>query len=210
MGLFTNKKVLTVETATKEVTKVQENIGVLQQEQTKLNTQKSQLAKAKEVIQASLVIDENDKPAQKQLEKATSKLADIEKQLQEIASKLQKAQEERSEAQKDLNKAQGEAFKKEQIETLTRVGVVKQLEEKVKQIREDNDNYKNFTLVEWGQQYGFNTVDGRNLATQEQAQFAKQELNSARQQANEKAKEIVNKVLAQLEKELKAQGIELN
>jgi len=210
MNIFGTKKATTVETALKGIEKVNNDISVLQQEEAKLNKQKAQLVCAKSVIEAALVIDENDKAAQKQKEKAKSKIAELDSAIKELAQKLQEAKEQRKEAQKTVDYAKGEVFKSEQIQILTKVATVKQLEEKLKTVHEKNNFYKVHNLVEWGKAYNFGTKDnGRNLVTAEQTQFAKQQLQSAQEVASKQAGEIVSKLLNQLEKELKDRGVEL-
>jgi hypothetical protein len=211
-NLFGGSKAKTTNNASKGLEKATATLGELQKEQQKLTTQKNQLTDAISVISANLVIDENDKTAQKQLEKAQAKIKAIESQLTEVSGKVQEAQEAVTQAQKEVKLSKGEVFKSEYIKDVTRAVTVKGLEKQFSKIKESNDAYKIYNNNEWGQAYGFqptDTLNGYKLPTPEQERFAVEIGRGATTEAQENAQRITEKVMKAVHEILEAEGVEL-
>ena len=94
-GIIAGGKVKQQETAQKELDKVLAQESDLQSQLSKAQSNQSKIQQALTVVEASLVIDENDKQALAQQKKARGKLEELAKEIESTQVKLVEVAEKR-------------------------------------------------------------------------------------------------------------------
>ncbi|HFK1409670.1 hypothetical protein ABE47_21040 [Bacillus thuringiensis] len=114
-GLLTGGKVKQQETAQKELEKVQAQESDLQGQLAQAQSNQAKIQQALTVVEASLVIDENDKQALAQQKKAQSKLDDLTKEIAATQEKLVGVAEKKKEAIRETFRSRGDLARKHNV-----------------------------------------------------------------------------------------------
>lgn len=197
----------------KKFENAQNELNSIQELITDKQRQKGQLVKAKEIIEAQLIIEPSSKTAKSQVEKAEKAIQAIEKELAGLTEKQNKAQENYSKALADLNNEKGESFKADFVNKLASNKVQSGLIQIVEQIEKKLELYPHTNWEDWSKAYGLplqavQTPSGvRYEARRENTSFLKQKKTEAEQMAYEKANEVLLKVMVAVEQILEEEGL---
>jgi len=203
------------ETALTEVQKAVNERDAIQAELTPLLTQRSEVANAKAVIEATLVINPSDKSAQSNVSKAEAKLNELDAQIAQLQERLSKADLNIEAKQEESYLAKGEALKAETLKKETKQFTLKQLKETFEKIDRYQNDYALSGMTErikLAEAFGY-TVERNSLGKKELPQVTERKVVAheaeVQQQASEKAREIASKVEQYARELLEAEGIEL-
>ncbi|MGG3623120.1 hypothetical protein ABES25_06095 [Bacillus gobiensis] len=219
------KNVKTVEENEKELQAIREELARVQEDISEKQTQQGQLNSAIKVVSAHLVIDPKDAEANKKKEQAEKKLAQLSKEIEILSQKQAELQAQESEAQKTVGQSKGEVFKQERVRKAIAGRVTKTLADELQTLGKKTQ-YSHGNWEDWAEAYGYpvhkqpvysplygsHTKSTRKEIVDRDKVVPKLREHQAEVDsvAEEKAKEISDKVMEYTKKLFKDEGIELD
>ncbi|PHF15618.1 hypothetical protein COF84_19190 [Bacillus wiedmannii] len=216
-GIIAGGKVKQQETAQKELDKVLAQESDLQSQLSKAQSNQSKIQQALTVVEASLVIDENDKQALAQQKKAQGKLGELAKEIESTQEKLVEVAEKKREATREVFRSRGDLARKQNVKAHLSVIAPARIN-KALGIEEDVFKFKSVPAEskDLATEYGFvdtqslQPVSSRGEDQTEDFKTIVQMNNEDHKQASEQAEAIAREVEEAIKNVFKNNGIELH
>ncbi|EJQ49857.1 hypothetical protein BK709_19035 [Bacillus thuringiensis serovar shandongiensis] len=207
-GLISGGKVKQQETAAKELEKAQAHQSDLQAKLSQAQSNQAKINQALVVVEASLVIDENDKAALAQQKKANSRLDELAKEIESTQVALVDAGEKVQLAYRETLRSQGDLARKHNVKAETariapaRFNKALGLED----VYSINASYMG--QYDLAQEYGMGSIDSLH-GTDDWDEAVKMN-NEVQKEANENAEKIARELEEAIKGVFEKNGIELD
>ncbi|KXY35062.1 hypothetical protein AT268_35200 [Bacillus cereus] len=216
-NLLAGGKVKQQETAQKDLDKVLTQESDLQSQLSKAQSNQSKIKQALTVVEASLVIDENDKVALAQQKKAQDKLEELSKEIESTQEKLVEVAEKKQLAIRETFRSRGDLARKHNVKARLSVVAPARIN-KALGIEEDVFKFKSVPVEskDLATEYGFvdtqslQPVSAREKDQNEDFKMIVQMNNEDHKQANEQANAIAREIEEAIKDVFKKNGIELS
>lgn len=216
-GIIAGGKVKQQEMAQKELDKVLAQESDLQSQLSKAQSNQSKIQQALTVVEASLVIDENDKAALAQQKKAQGKLEELAKEIESTQGKLVEVAEKKREATREVFRSRGDLARKYNVKAHLSVIAPARIN-KALGIEEDVFRFKSVPVEskDLATEYGFvdtqslQPVSSREEDQNEDFKTIVQMNNEDHKQASEQADAIAREIEEAIKNVFEKNGIELS
>lgn len=216
-GIIAGGKVKQQETAQKDLDKVLAQESDLQSQLSKAQSNQSKIQQTLTVVEASLVIDENDKGALAQQKKAQGKLEELAKEIESTQEKLVEVAEKKKEAIRETHRSRGDLARKHNVKARLSVVAPARIN-KALGIEEDVFKFKSVPVEskDLATEYGFvdtqslQPVSAREKDQNEDFKMIVQMNDEDHKQANEQANAIAREIEEAIKNVFEKNGIELS
>ncbi|TKH64938.1 aminoacyltransferase [Bacillus cereus] len=216
-GIIAGAKVKQQEMAQKELDKVLAQESDLQSRLSKAQSNQSKIQQALTVVEASLVIDENDKAALAQQKKAQGKLEELAKEIESTQEKLVEVAEKKREATREVFRSRGDLARKHNVKAHLSVIAPARIN-KALGIEEDVFRFKSVPVEskDLATEYGFvdtqslQPVSSREEDQNEDFKTIVQMNNEDHKQASEQADAIAREIEEAIKNVFEKNDIELS
>ncbi|PHF25529.1 hypothetical protein COF79_15285 [Bacillus toyonensis] len=216
-GIIAGGKVKQQETAQKELDKVVARESDLQGQLSQAQSNQTKIQQALTVVEASLVIDENDKAALAQQKKAQGKLEELAKEIESTQEKLVEVAEMKREAIREVFRSRGDLARKHNVKAHLSVIAPARIN-KALGIEEDVFRFKSVPVEskDLATEYGFvdtqslQPVSSREEDQNEDFKTIVQMNNEDHKQASEQADAIAREIEEAIKNVFEKNGIELS
>ncbi|MEH7188220.1 hypothetical protein [Bacillus toyonensis] len=216
-GIIAGGKVKQQETAQKELDKVVARESDLQGQLSQAQSNQTKIQQALTVVEASLVIDENDKAALAQQKKAQGKLEELAKEIESTQEKLVEVAERKREAIREVFRSRGDLARKHNVKAHLSVIAPARIN-KALGIEEDVFRFKSVPVEskDLATEYGFvdtqslQPVSSREEDQNEDFKTIVQMNNEDHKQASEQADAIAREIEEAIKNVFEKNGIELS